>query len=310
MVIAAVTAVCSVVTMITLPEFKIQFGVVIISGASTGIGRHAAETLASEGYFVYAGVRKQKDYDAMIALDNPLLKPLMFDVTNHDSCVTAMSQVAATLDERKVPLVALVNNAGVSRRKTAEFHDVADAKTVFETNFFGMLDLTQLALPLLRKHQGRIVMVSSVAGVFGSPLSSIYSASKFAMEGFADSLRRELRPHNVAVSIVQPAFVKSAIFDKTIKMNAEIFADDAVKDEIISIYPNLYSEKSRAKRANGIEGADQPTVTSDAIFDAIRSKRPLTRYPVANFNGIPAFVIVQLVRILPDYVLDYVFTVV
>jgi short-subunit dehydrogenase len=138
-------------------------------------------------------------------------------------------------------------------------------------------------------------------------LSSVYSASKFAMEGWTDSLRREVRGFNISVSIVQPAYVKTQIFDKTVQMNEAIMLDDAVKEEITSLYPGLYSEKARVKRANGVAGADSPSVTSEAIYHAIHSKRPSTRYAVANFNGIPAKIIVHLLRIFPDYVIDAVF---
>lgn len=323
--------------MLTTPEFKVQSGIVLISGASTGIGRHAAEYLSERGYIVFAGVRKQSDYESIMDLKNPRFQALKFDVTDHNSCVKAIAHVSSVSDEWKIPFVALVNNAGVSRRQTAEFHELEDIRKVFDTNFFGMVDLTQLALPLLRESQGRVVQVSSVAGVFGafcillhvtiyfdhffiilnlivlncnigSPMSSVYSASKFAMEGWSDGLRREVRGFNVSVSIVQPAYVKSAIFDKTIKMNEQIMADDSVRSEITNMYPNLYSEQARLKRANGVAGADHPSVTSDAIYDAIHSKRPLTRYPVANFNGIPAHIIVHLLRIFPDYVIDAIFT--
>lgn len=127
------------------------------------------------------------------------------------------------------------------------------------------------------------------------------------MEGWSDGLRREVRAFNMPVSIVQPAYVKTEIFEKTIKMNEQIMAADEVREEITSLYPHLYSEKAKTKRENGVAGADHPIVTSEAIFDAIYSKRPLTRYPVANFNGIPAKVIVHILRIFPDYVIDFIF---
>lgn len=290
------------------PEFKVQHGIVLVTGASTGIGRHAAEDLAKRGYIVYAGVRKQSDMDDIDALKIPGLHALKVDVTNHESCVNAVSQLAAETKKQNLPFIALVNNAGISRRHPAEFHELSDIRTVFETNFFGLVDLTQLALPMLRASEGRVVMVTSVAGVFGPPMSSVYSASKFAVEGFSDGLRRELRPHKVAVSVIQPGFVKTAIFNKSIVRNAAIFEDEAVKSEITAVYPYLYSAKAAEHRTKGTDRADEPTVTSDAIYDAIHSSQPLTRYPVANFNGIPSWLIVQALRIFPDYVVDAIFT--
>lgn len=167
-VISVLTALVSIMIMVTTPEYKVQSGIVLISGASTGIGRHAAEYLSEKGYIVFAGVRKQSDYESIMDLKNPRLQAIKFDVTNHDSCVNAIQHVSSVSREWKIPVVALVNNAGISRRQTAEFHQLEDIRRVFDTNFFGMVDLTQLALPLLRESEGRIVMVSSVAGVFGA----------------------------------------------------------------------------------------------------------------------------------------------
>lgn len=146
-------------------------GIVLLTGASTGIGRHAAEHLADNGYTVYAGVRKQGDMEKLLSLNNPFIVPLLLDVTDHTSCVTAAQQVM----EVALPLVAIVHNAGISRDIVTEFHDVDDARKVFETNFFGVIDLTQLLLPLLRRTKGRIVAISSVASAIGNAINIISS---------------------------------------------------------------------------------------------------------------------------------------
>ena len=257
--LSLVTIFYSALNMLTAPEFKVQQGIVLISGASTGIGRHAAEHLADIGYTVFAGVRKQSDFESMEALNITRLHPLKFDVTDHTSCEAAIAHIRHESNNLNLPFAALVNNAGVARREAAEFHSLSDARTVFDTNFFGMVDLTQMALPILRASKGRVVMISSIAGIFGTPSAAIYASSKFAMEGFSDSLRRSVRHHGVAVSIVEPAYVKSALATKAgLEKNPPL--------EMAALYPSIYSDKAEAKRQKGIANGDEPTVTTDAIL--------------------------------------------
>lgn len=142
-------------------------GAVLVSGASSGIGRDAAVRLAAAGYTVFAGVRKSSDAEKLLNSKVPNLLPVMLDVTDHASCAAAIRTVSQHVEDKRVPFVGLVNNAGISRRGIAEFHSLEDARAVFDTNVFGLIDLTQLALPLLRKSRGRIVMISSIAGFFG-----------------------------------------------------------------------------------------------------------------------------------------------
>ena len=144
-------------------------GIVLVSGASSGIGRHAAERLAQEGYKVYCGVRKQTDKNEIILMKNSNLIPIIFDVTVHETSVDAVAIIEKDMQQSGLPFVALVNNAGISRRMVAEFHDMEDIYRVFDTNVFGMMHLTQLCLPLLRQSKGRIVMISSVNGKIGKP---------------------------------------------------------------------------------------------------------------------------------------------
>jgi NAD(P)-dependent dehydrogenase (short-subunit alcohol dehydrogenase family) len=136
-----------------------ETGVIVISGASSGIGRHAAINLAEKGYVVFAGVRKETDANSIRNLQIKGLYPVILDVTKHDSCVTAFQSVKQFSEENKLPIVALVNNAGVSRKMPAEIHHLDDIRRVFDTNFFGMIDLTQIFIPALRESKGRIVMI-------------------------------------------------------------------------------------------------------------------------------------------------------
>lgn len=281
-----------------------ESGIIVISGASTGIGRHAAEFLAAKGYEVYAGVRKTADADDITQLNIPHLHPLLLDVTSHDSVVKARNTIVGESERLKLPLVALVNNAGIARDVPLELHLLSDVKQMFETNVFGLLDLTQMFIPLLRESKGRIVMVSSVAGKIAVPLSGAYSASKFAVEAFSDSLRRELSEFGVSVSVVEPAYVETPIFRKV----KEASVDQAVSVEGLEIRNTLYGKhftpQKREKHAKTLALASSTAVTDEAIFASITMPSPKTRYVVANVDGTPAWVFVLLTQILPDRALD------
>ena len=280
-------------------------GVILISGASTGIGNHAAITLANTNkqFIVYAGVRKEKDFKAILDLKLPNLLPILLDVTDELSVQKAITSIK----ESGQPLIALVNNAGISRSSTLEFHTVSDLKAIFETNFFGMARLTQVSLPLLRESKGRIVQISSVAGKISTPLGGGYSASKFAMESFSDALRREVDHFDISVSIIEPAYVKTNIFESSRQASKEIIdtqLSDKDRDTMKALYSNFVSEEKVSKRLNKYDQASEPTVTSDVIVHAITSKNPQTRYVVATVGAIPAWVLTNLAWLLTDRALD------
>ena len=276
-------------------------GIIIISGASTGIGYHLSISLAQKGYYIFAGVRKDKDLENLKNLNLTNLLPIKFDVTDHQQILSSSLTILKFSKDNKKPIIGLINNAGVSRKVLGEFHDLKDARRVFDTNFFGMVDLTQTYLPILRETKGRIVMISSLSGLVGSPISSIYVASKFAMEGFSDSLRREINQFGISLSIIEPGYVKSSIFATS--ADESVISDD--KLEIVNkYYQKFYDEKAAAKRQKTLELADDPIVVTNAVIDALTSKYPKTRYPVANAGGIPAVVVDWARWLFPDRLLD------
>ena len=280
-------------------------GLVLVTGASTGIGRHAVEALSRShpGWVVLAGVRKSADAASISALGRANLRPLVLDAADAASRARALAEVANISAAEALPLLALVNNAGISGMLPLEFHDLGDARAMFEVNVWGAIGLTQLFLPVLRQNQGRIVMVSSVAGEITRPGSGIYSASKHALEAAADALRRELLPFRVSVSVVQPAYVKSAIFASQDTRTAALGDHDARR-----VYPHLYSAARGAKRTAEVAGGAEPTVTSDAIDAALTDSRPLTRHAVASAAGMPAWLIVLLAHWMPDRLIDLINT--
>lgn len=190
-------------------------GGVLITGASSGIGLHAATGLAVAGYTVFVGVRSQKDSDRIRA-ENPALEPVLLDVTLPDSIASAHAHVSRRLEGLGVPLVALVNNAGVQSDMPVELQTAEADRFVFEVNVLGLLAVTRAFLPLLRAAGpgARIVNVGSLAGLLGSPGSATYVGSKFAVEGVSDCLRQELQAFGISVSVIEPGYVVSRMAEK------------------------------------------------------------------------------------------------
>ena len=167
-------------------------GIVLITGASSGIGRHAAIFLASAGFHVFAGVRKESDLLNFTRSNISHLYPIILDVTSDEACFKSKVVVQEHMKKLKLPFIALINNAGISRSIPIEFHHLDDAKAVFDTNTFGALQLSQQFIQLLRESKGRLIFVGSVAGKVAAPLIGLYAASKFAIEAIGDAFRREL----------------------------------------------------------------------------------------------------------------------
>jgi len=287
-------------------------GAIVVTGASSGIGAHAAEALARKGWIVFAGVRNEAAAEAVRAVGVPTLLPLVLDVTLAASRAAALATVEAELAERGgLPFVALVNNAGISRSGLPlEFEPEARTRETFETNVFGALATTQAFLPLLRASQGRIVMISSVAGVLGGvPTMGSYGASKHALEALSDSLRRELAPLGVSVSVVEPAFVKTSIAANNRAALGADAAAAAAYARTAEVYPQLVAASVKPGEAHGnVENGDSPQVTTDVIAHAIENARPRTRYVVASVfaegRRIPAAVVTWLEWAMPDRLMD------
>jgi short-subunit dehydrogenase len=293
--VIAVIAVWIGIQYAAMPTFKVhKEGVIIITGASTGIGKHAALALDRMGYVVFAGVRKLSDFDAISKEFSSRSKPILLDVTSPEQITRSFHQISEYLQHSNLPLVGLVNNAGIAYSAPAEFSDPNRIRDVFNVNVFGLLDITREFLPLLRKHQGRIVNIGSVSGFVAASFTSTYSGTKFALEGITDAIRRELRPHKVAVSLVEPAYVATPIAEKMATFE-HLSAEDR------ALYPFDGVVKAREKH---FSMASPPDVTTNAIIHALTERSPHTRYVVANVDGTPASVVAWMIWFLPDYILD------
>jgi NAD(P)-dependent dehydrogenase (short-subunit alcohol dehydrogenase family) len=268
---------------------------VVVTGASSGIGEACALRLDGLGFRVFAGVRRQQDSDALRRKASERLAPVMLDVTDPLSAQSASDSVAAATGG--VKLAGLVNNAGTAVAAPIEFLPLGELRRQLEVNVVGQIAVTQAFLPLLRQGSGRIVNIGSVSGRIASPLLGAYTASKFAMEGLTDTLRRELSPWGVAVSIVEPGRIATPIWEKSLKVADELLA--ALPRRALELYGPAIEEVRRGALETARWGAP-PEKVARAVEHALTAKRPRTRYPV----GPDARVGALLVRLLPDPLLD------
>jgi len=178
---------------------------VVVTGASSGIGKATAALLSASGFDVFAGVRHHSAGD-------PQNQEIPLDVTSADSIASAVREIAARTDGRGID--ALVNNAGIGTISPAEFTASERMRGVFEVNVFGLLAVTQAFLPLLHKTRGSIVNIGSIGGMITMPFGAALCASKHSVEAVSDALRMELRASGIRVSLIQPASINSGAAEK------------------------------------------------------------------------------------------------
>lgn len=251
---------------------------VVITGASTGIGRSTAEHLAKVGWQVFAGIRKEKDGAALIAADDRI-KPILLDVTNAEHVDAAVETVRAALAGQK--LGGLVNNAGIANMGPLAIQPLDQFQAHFEVNVFGLLRATQAFAPLLGMDEslsgesGRIVNITSVGGRLASPFLGAYTATKHAVESMTDSLRRELIIFGIDAIAVGPGAVKTPIWDKAEESNSANPYSNSPWSEPIEKFSETMLEGGRT-------GLD-PEVIARTIEAALTEAKPKARYaPVPN----------------------------
>jgi NADP-dependent 3-hydroxy acid dehydrogenase YdfG len=252
--------------------------VVLITGASSGIGKETANLLIKGGYIVYGAARR---LDKMNDLKEAGIKLLEMDVTNDESMVKGIQKIIET--EKRIDV--LVNNVPIS-----------EAKYQFEVNIFGLARLTQLVLPHMRKQQsGKIVNISSMGGKFGEPHGSWYHATKFAVEGLSDSLRMELKQFNIDVVIIEPGAIKSEW--------GGIAKENLLKVSGNTAYKNLATKHAALIDETYKRVGSEPIVIAKTIAKAISSNNPKTRYAV----GGGAKILLFMRSLLSDKLFDKIF---
>jgi NAD(P)-dependent dehydrogenase (short-subunit alcohol dehydrogenase family) len=268
--------------------------VVIISGASSGIGQSAARHLAQAGFRVFAGVRQAKDILAWQGQAG--ITPVLLDVTSESSLEQACHQLKNDLEQ--APKVHLVNNAGIALNGPVEGVPLSRWREQFEVNVFGLVAATQKFLPFIRKTKGRIVNISSLSGLVAVSYLGPYAASKFAVEAISDSLRREIRRFGCKVIVLQPGPVKTSIWKKHAANRASLMKD--MRPEILALY-----KKELESFFSTLEHPPKNTVSAEEVarvlLQALRARKPKTRYVVGH-----ASVALQtaLLPFLSDRILD------
>lgn len=260
--------------------------VILVTGASSGIGTATVELLLEQGHIVYAAARRT---DRMNGLETHGAKLLQMDVTDDESMQRGVQQIIKA--EGRID--ALVNNAGYGSYGSLEEVPLSEAKYQFEVNVFGLARLTQLVVPYMRNQgSGKIINVSSMGGVFGEPHGSWYHATKFAVEGLSDSIRMELKQFGIDVVVIRPGAIKTEW--------AGIARENMLKVSGHGPYKRLV-EKHANTFADPDLGSD-PMVVARAISKAIAAKRPSTRYAIGQGAKLAIF----LRWLLPDRVMDKV----
>jgi NAD(P)-dependent dehydrogenase (short-subunit alcohol dehydrogenase family) len=270
-------------------------GTVVITGASTGIGRACALHLDSLGFDVFAGVRKSADAERVKAEGSARMRPLSLDITDKHQVEAAAHEVGEAVGDRG--LAGLVNNAGVAVPAPLEFIPIDELRRQLEVNVIGQVAITQALLPLLRRGGGRVVNIGSIGGRVALPFVGPYAASKFALEALTDSLRRELRGAGVEVSIVRPGGIATPIWDRGLGAADRIRADFPPEAEPLYGH-GLDAAKSAAAEIgrNGIP----PEAVGKVVEHALTARRPKTRYLVGRDAKLRA----ALAKVLPDRVFD------
>lgn len=249
---------------------------IVVTGASTGIGWASAKLLLDKGFRVFGSVRKAADAERLSNEFGPNFTPLMFDITDEAAVLAAAREVRAAL--KRETLAGLVNNAGIAVAGPMLELAADEFRRQMDVNVIGPVIATQAFGPLLgsdpslKGPKGRVVMISSVAGKNGNPLTSAYSASKHALEGLSESLRRELMLFGIDVIIVAPGPVKTPIWSKA-------------EDVDISSYRNSpYFPALQKVRAYMLHLADiglPAEKIAETVFEAVTAPRPRVRYQVA-----------------------------
>ena len=243
---------------------------IVITRASTGIGKATALHLDELGFRVFAGVRKEADGQALKKEASEKLTPTLLDVTDGDSIVSAVKEITK---ETAGKLFGLVNNAGVSLNGPLELIPVSDIKTLLDVNVLGLLAVTKAFIPLLRKGKGRLINISSGHGLLAIPDKSVYAASKFAVQAISDALRVELRPFGVSVSCLVVGKVETEVLGKIVADRDAMIR--AANPKIIDLYsPLIKFFDSEVKDLPGIP----PHEVGRVLAEAFTTEKPKAHY--------------------------------
>ena len=270
--------------------------VVLITGATSGIGRHAALHLAERGHRVFASGRREtklRELEAEAQKHGWSIEGLVADVTSQD----AIAQLKTDVDERTqgYGVDVLVNNAGYGHLAPTELVTDDEMRQQFDTNVFGLMSITRAFLPAMKQRgHGRVINVSSVGGRLTLPLFGVYNATKYAVESLSDALRLELRAFGIDVVLIEPGVIDTGFADVSMSIVGSY-------DQHSGDYAPVFARAGELKKQTDAIAA-QPIVISKAITRAVESRRPRARY-VAPFS---ARLMLAAAAVMPTRMLDWV----
>ena len=249
----------------------------LITGSSSGIGFETAVHLARNGFYTYASMRnleKSKSITEVANREELPLQVIQLDVNDNRSVKEAIDKVVA--ENQRIDV--LVNNAGYGLLGSLEDLSIEEIKAQFETNFFGVIRVTQQVLPVMRKQNsgGTIVNISSVGGRIGIPSLSAYHATKFALEGLSESIYYELEPFGIRVVLIEPGFIRTNI------MNSSIIAKKAQDPNSLYFSLTQQLERSFKLAMENTSASSPPEEVAKVVLQTIRSTNPKLRYTVGN----------------------------
>lgn len=266
----------------------------VVTGASTGIGAATARELARRGFHVLAGVRRDRDADAIRA---PGIEPLILDITTPDHVRALATRVNEDPQRRTVR--ALINNAAIGVNVPVESFALDEWRRLFEVNFFGHIAVTQTLLPALIRSKGRVINISSVGGQVAMATYGPYASTKFALEAVSDALRREVAPLGVEVIVVEPGAVRTEMPGRAVA-TAHALASTMTPEQ-----RQRYGALVQAVTAQ-TEHHTKSGLSADAaakvIADAVTTRKPRTRYTIGREAAL-----LPWMRLLPDRLLDRLF---
>ncbi|WP_263730187.1 SDR family oxidoreductase [Cellulomonas sp. SG140] len=263
---------------------------VLVTGASSGIGRAAAQRLARSGYHVFAGVRKPADGAALAEAAGADVTPVILDVTDPQQVASAVELITAHVGD--AGLAGLVNNAGIGVFGPLELIPLEQFRRQLDVNVTGQLAVTQAALPLLRRARGRIVMIGSIGARFTPPFVGPLAATKSALATMSAALRQELAPWDIHVTVVEPGSIRSEAVDK-LESDAQRMLDEATPEgralyrdafgHLVDFFADLHEKGS------------PPEVVAATVERALRASRPRSSY----LSGKNARRMAAIARLLP-----------
>jgi len=268
---------------------------VVITGASSGIGRSCVERMQSAGWQVFATVRKPADRDVLRAAKWPGVVPVLLDVSDERSITSAAADIETDLHGKG--LDGLVNVAGIGMVRPLEYASMEDVREIFEINFFGQLAIIQALSRLLLQNRGRIVNITTVGVNLAIPFGGLLNSSKSAFAMINDTLRLAMHPSGLRVCAVEPGAISTPAVDKTLGDLEQVI--DSLPPEAQSRYGPIirkFGQRAYAMEKNG----SSPEVVADAVHHALTSERPRIRYRV----GKHAKLLATLPKILPESVMD------